>query len=105
MSFDRIPAAFPTAQSHRISKVTQLIDQIVTFLLILLILFSPLPFGSVQASSLLFAEIMACICFVLWCVKLAICEPGRLSYRSSRQKVSLLHLSSFARFIKSGKSK
>ncbi len=51
----------------------ELLDKISTSLLIILILYTPLPFGSVQYSSLLLIETISASCCLLWLVRLFLC--------------------------------
>jgi O-antigen ligase len=50
----------------------ELLDKILISFLIILIIYTPLPFGSVQHSSIFLVEIISAICFLLWLVKLFI---------------------------------
>lgn len=58
-----------TAQPAGGSQAARRIDITIISLLVCLILYSPLPFGSVQASSILLIEATACLCFLLWCIR------------------------------------
>src|SRR5262245_46898493 len=72
---------FSLIQYYKRNRAAARIDAALAALLILLILYAPLPFGSVQYSSIAVLEAGASLAFILWMVKLLYCgNPDELAH-------------------------
>lgn len=54
-------------------RLSWLLDAILIVLLVFFVLYTPLPYGSVQFSSVAIIEFFSLACFLLWIVKLTLC--------------------------------
>lgn len=71
--------AFALTTLYEGSFKARVLDRLIVFLLAVLIIGSPLPFGSVQYFSITAIELLSVLCFLLWILKLATCgDPARL---------------------------
>src|SRR5262245_66680168 len=61
---------FSLAQYYGARNKSDIVTKAVLIFLILLILGAPLPFGSVQAQSIFWIEVLSVICFLFWIIKL-----------------------------------
>lgn len=61
---------FSLAHYYRGSRLARIIDVFLVLLVALLLLFAPLPFGSVEEDARVILESTSALCFLLWMIKL-----------------------------------
>lgn len=66
-------ANFSLHEYYKGTRVARLLDLVLVILLTFFIIYTPLPFGSVQIHSITIIEIFSVICLMVWISKLTLC--------------------------------
>src|SRR5215467_4835925 len=66
-------ANFSLQEYYKGTRIARLLDLILIILLIFFIIYTPLPFGSVQIHSITIIEVFSVVCLMVWICKLTLC--------------------------------